>query len=198
MSTACTQHVLWAEIKASLQGTGTNKPSQGKGQWWHAVLKRGCDDKGCWNKFQWCGVKCKDCMDINGAAVNALITEEKHQLIKEGKCFTCKRIGHQSCNCPSKENPPKVAHGGACMDQGMSTCAAQVGEKKEDKQKELTKSIQTMTAEEWNELLDNLVLAGFWMAWTPQPGFEPLALKSCTVAQKTVSMFGCFAKIDVV
>ena len=31
------QHALWAEIKASLQGSGT-KLSQGKGQHWHTVL----------------------------------------------------------------------------------------------------------------------------------------------------------------
>jgi hypothetical protein len=35
-------------------------------------------------------------MEVDGAAVNALSVEEKQQLVKEGKCFTCKRIGHQS------------------------------------------------------------------------------------------------------
>ena len=32
-----TQHALWAEIKASLQGAGT-KSSQNEGQHWRAVL----------------------------------------------------------------------------------------------------------------------------------------------------------------
>ena len=51
-----------------------------------------------------------------------------------------------------------------CMNQGMSAHIAKIGEKKEDKKKVLTESIQTMIAKEWNELLDNLVLMGFWMA----------------------------------
>ena len=42
---ARTQHALWAEIKASLQGAGT-KPSQNEGQRWHTVLGRSRDDKG--------------------------------------------------------------------------------------------------------------------------------------------------------
>ena len=94
-NTAQTQHALWAEIKASLQGAGT-KPSQSKGQRWHAVLGQSRDDKGRWDKSQWHGVKREDRMEVDGAAVNALSTEEKQRLVKEGKCFTCKKTGHQS------------------------------------------------------------------------------------------------------
>ena len=100
-------------------------------------------------------------MEVDGAVVNALSTEEKQQLVKEGKCFTCKKTRHQSRNCPNKDNAPNIARGGAHVAPGTSVCAAEVEGKKEEKKQELTESIKTMTAEERNELLDDLVLAGF-------------------------------------
>ena len=106
-------------------------------------------------------VKREDRMEVDGATVNALSTEEKQRLVKEGKCFTCKKTGHQSRNCPNKDNAPSIARGGARAAPGTSVRAAEVEGKKEEKKQELTKSIKTMTAEERNELLDDLVLAGF-------------------------------------
>ena len=100
-------------------------------------------------------------MEVDSVAVNALSTKEKQRLVREGKCFTCKRTGHQSQNCPNKENTSSIARGGVYMGQETSTHVTKVEEKKEGKQQELTESIKTMTAEERNELLDNLVLAGF-------------------------------------
>ena len=87
-------------------------------------------------------------MEIDGTTVNALSTKEKQQLVKEGKCFTCKRTRHQSRNCPNKDNAPSVTRGGASASQGTSARATEVEGKKEEKQQELTKSIKTMTAEE--------------------------------------------------
>ena len=87
-------------------------------------------------------------MDIDGAIVNAPSTKEKQQLVKEGKYFTCKRTRHQSCNYLNRVNASRVTNSGICMNQGMSAHTAKIGEKKEDKKKVLTESIQTMTAEE--------------------------------------------------
>ena len=87
-------------------------------------------------------------MKIDGAVVNVLSTKEKQQLVKEGKCFTCKRTGHQSQNCPNKDNAPSIARGGAGASQGTSAHTTEVEGKKEEKQQKLTKSIKTMTAEE--------------------------------------------------
>ena len=100
-------------------------------------------------------------MEVDRAAVNALSVEEKQRLVKEGKCFTCKRTGHQSRNCPNKENVPSITCGGTCAGPGTSAHATKVEGKKEEKKQELTESIKTMTAEERNELLDDLVLVGF-------------------------------------
>ena len=78
-------------------------------------------------------------MEVDGAVVNALSTEEKQRLVKEGKCFTCKKIGHQSRNCPNKDNAPSIAHGGARAGPGTSARATEVEEKKGEKKQELTK-----------------------------------------------------------
>ena len=31
--------------------------------------------------------------------------DEKTELMKTGKCFTCKKLGHLSCNCPQRPPP---------------------------------------------------------------------------------------------
>jgi hypothetical protein len=69
---ARTQHTLWAEIKASMQGT--NKPTEG--QKWCQVLGKPRDEKGRWDKSQWHGVKWEDHIDIDAAEANALSVKE--------------------------------------------------------------------------------------------------------------------------
>ena len=41
--------------------------------------------------------------DPNAMDINASSTNEQNQLMKEGKCFGCKKIGHISKNCPDKK-----------------------------------------------------------------------------------------------
>ena len=41
-------------------------------------------------------------MGINRARARQLTTEEQMELMKTGKCFTCKQLGHLSCNCPRR------------------------------------------------------------------------------------------------
>ena len=47
--------------------------------------------------------------------VDALTFEERQTLMKQGKCFKCRKIGHQAADCPGedrkgkkKEEPQKV------------------------------------------------------------------------------------------
>ena len=48
-------------------------------------------------------------MDLDAAQIDALAAEEKAKLQKEGRCFTCKKLGHVSCVCPNKSNKKDAA-----------------------------------------------------------------------------------------
>jgi hypothetical protein len=153
------QHALWAKVKASIHGNAP-KLTIVEGQKWRPILGRPCDERGWWDKGQWCGVWKEDQMARDSAKVNALSVEERNKLQKDRKCFNCKKVGHQSRNCPNKENAPK-SHNNQHRNQGMTMQVAEAEEKGEKKKKELTESIKTMSMEERNDLLDDLVLAGF-------------------------------------
>ena len=42
--------------------------------------------------------------DPNVMDVDALTFEERQMLIKQGKCFKCRRTGHRAPNCPGEED----------------------------------------------------------------------------------------------
>ena len=42
--------------------------------------------------------------DSNTMDVNALTFEERQTLMKQGKCFKCRKTGHRACDCPDKTN----------------------------------------------------------------------------------------------
>jgi Zinc knuckle len=144
------QHTLWAKVKASLGGVPL-KVTPAKGQKWRNVLGKLHNKKGWWY-----GVKKEDRMDVDAAEVNALSVEEQNQLQKEGKCFNCQKVEHIGKNCSSKRDASKNST--LCANQGMS---AHVAKTEEGGKKAVAEEIKAMTAEERNELLDNLVLQGF-------------------------------------
>jgi hypothetical protein len=146
---ARTQHALWAEVKASMDGYAP-KISAPEAQKWHNVLGKNRGDKG-----QWVVAKREDCMEVDAVEVNALTAEERTQLQKEGKCFNCRKAGHLSKDCPEKKNAPRNNERRA--NQGMSARTT----KAEEKEKTMVEEIKAMTTEERDELLDNLVLQGF-------------------------------------
>ena len=41
-------------------------------------------------------------MDVDQARARQLTTEERTELMKTGKCFTCKQSGHLSRDCPRR------------------------------------------------------------------------------------------------
>ena len=96
-------------------------------------------------------------MEINAAELNALSVEERNHLQKEGHCFNCRKTGHMSYACPTKQDTPKKnmhENQGATI---FTTKAEEEGTRK----KKMAESIKAMTMEERNELLDDLVLVGF-------------------------------------
>ena len=55
-----------------------------------------------------------DAMDTTPGRVRArrIDTDERTELMKAGKCFTCKKQGHLSCDCPQR--PPQRPRTNAC------------------------------------------------------------------------------------
>jgi hypothetical protein len=147
------QYELWAEIKASMGG------DFGKPQISADEASRWCTTLGT-RRHPWQGTKRKERMELDIVEVNALNTNKKAKLQKEGRCFLCKRLGHISRVCPNKKN------GNApCPTQSASTTARVTEietEKVEIAPKEaMVNQIKAMSAEQHNQLLDDLVLQGF-------------------------------------
>ena len=151
------QHALWAEVKASLGGATYNKPAGTEGQRWRNVLGRNRDEKGRWDKTQWHGVRKEDRMEIDTAELNALSVEERNRLQKEGHCFNCRKTGHMSRACPTKQDASKKI----ASENQKSTIRTTKAEEEGSEKKKMAESIKAMTMEERNKLLDDLVLAGF-------------------------------------
>ena len=49
-----------------------------------------------WHYHPWQGVRKEDRMDVDTAMLAAIATDEKQKLLKEGRCFNCKKLGHVS------------------------------------------------------------------------------------------------------
>jgi hypothetical protein len=94
----CKQCELWAEIKASLGGSLT-KPQLEQPKW-HTNTSGSSEGtrstNNAWRYHPWQGVCKEDRMDVDAATLAAIATEEKQKLLKEGRCFNCKKLGHVS------------------------------------------------------------------------------------------------------
>ena len=92
------QYELWAEIKASLGGSFAKpQPEHPK---WHGNTSGGSGGTGGTNNMRryhpWQGVHKEDRMDVDTATLAVIATEEKQRLLKEGRCYNCKKMGHIS------------------------------------------------------------------------------------------------------
>ena len=45
--------------------------------------------------------------DLNAMDIDALSHEERGKLMKEGKCFHCRKTGHLAKDCPDKDDQKK-------------------------------------------------------------------------------------------
>ena len=96
-------------------------------------------------------------MEIDTAELNALSVEERNRLQKEGRCFNCRKTGHMSRACPTKQDAPKKT---ASENQRLTIRTTKTKEEGNKKEK-MAESIKAITMEERNEFLDDLVLTGF-------------------------------------
>jgi hypothetical protein len=114
---------------------------------------------------------------------NHLSDEEWQQLLKEGQCFNCKKLGHMTHTCPDKQRMSRSTNnrqGGQMMTplhptQGtLCVCTAVINEDKEDakeekgkekedvplayKPKSLIEHIKQLNATDHEDLLERLAL----------------------------------------
>jgi hypothetical protein len=47
-----------------------------------------------------------DAMDVDAVTLSKLTPTERAKCIKEGRCFRCRKAGHNATNCNSSRNPP--------------------------------------------------------------------------------------------
>ena len=99
-------------------------------------------------------------MDVDAAQVNATMTpEERQKLQSEGRCFHCKKQGHISKQCPTKDtnkNPPK--NEGSRSRQGMSVRSIETEEKGVEA---LAEEVSRLNIEDRDAVLDQIFAKGF-------------------------------------
>ena len=110
-----------------------------------------------WCYHPWQGVCKEDQMDVDVAMLATIAAEEKQKLLKEGRCFNCKKLGHVSCNCPTKTD--KNAPNTNCGNHGMTTRTTEITNS--DNEMDLMEQIRNLTMEERSTLMDEMVLKGF-------------------------------------
>jgi hypothetical protein len=47
-------------------------------------------------------------MEIDRVKARQITTDERTELMKAGKCFTCRKQGHLSCDCPQHPSCPRT------------------------------------------------------------------------------------------
>ena len=101
-------------------------------------------------------------MDLDTVHVDALTAEEKGKLQKERWCFTCKRMGHLSCNCPNKrKDTPLSTQNSKTTTHAIAPEEQEKNDQERNPKEAMAEQIKAMSAEERNILLDNLVLQDF-------------------------------------
>jgi hypothetical protein len=113
-------------------------------------------------------------VDVNLVWTSDLSQEECLRLLKEHKCFNCKKEGHQACNCPSKQRTPQRGKKG--NKSSSKACATQIKEisKKEEEEEpkepgdeappaydNLVRQVRTLKNKEQEAFLDDLALQDF-------------------------------------
>ena len=121
-------------------------------------------------------------MEVDTIKTGRLSEEEKAKLLKEGRCFRCKKMGHLSRNCPDKKDLKGKAVDKPCGSSGQFTKpkvrATIINEDEEEERQEdqpeesdeappsytnkgVKEFIRTMKLDEREALLEMLASQGF-------------------------------------
>jgi hypothetical protein len=140
------QHELWVEIQASL---GHRTP-YGRQQRWQQVLGPKKQPR-----------RDPNAMDVDGAKISTLTVEERKRLQQEGRCFGCKKQGHLSRNCPDRKKLEitKGQNEGIKAGNRQGMVARVTETKKGGDVDHLASTIEGLTEEEKNALLDKLMVS---------------------------------------
>ena len=155
---------------------------KGKGnQWAQALQSKGSSDRKKWDP---------DAMDVDSTTLGE---DERWKLLKEGRCFHCKRLGHLPWECPNWRKSPRQwdyedkAGGSKATQQEAPPkyewaweMSARVEEAlvDEEPEKKALHIIQSLSKKQWAKLLANLMAIDnkdFWLALPKWPGYEQCA-----------------------
>jgi hypothetical protein len=112
-------------------------------------------------------------VDINLVRTSPLSQEECLQLLKERKCFNCKKEGHQAHNCPSKHKSSQgEKKGKKSSSKAYTAQIKEIDDKEEEEEKEpgeeappayenLVHQVRTLKNKEREALLDDLASQDF-------------------------------------
>ena len=121
-------------------------------------------------------------MEVDAIKTGRLSDEERAKLLKEGRCFRCKKMGHMSRNCPDKKDSKGKGTDKPCSSSGQFTKpkarATVINEDEEEEQQEeqpeeddeaplsytnkgVKEFIRTMKLDEREALLEMLASQGF-------------------------------------
>jgi hypothetical protein len=126
-----------------------------------------------------------DAVHTETTHMNCLSDEEQQWLLKEGRCFNCKKLGHMMCTCPNKQwtggsnnnrqggqtmTPSRPAQGTsrmrtAVINEDEEDTKEEKGKEKEDvplayKPDSLIEHIKWLNASNCKDLLEQLALDG--------------------------------------
>ena len=107
-------------------------------------------------------------MDVDRTRVRQLTMEEWTELMKTGKCFTCKQSGHLSCDCPrctpwnnTRASTSKVEGG---EEEDPSLVQAKVSKFSTDN---IIEIMQNMDDKDKDEVIQKVfMMQDFWRAQT--------------------------------
>jgi hypothetical protein len=85
-------------VQANLGNRRSKDPAKGQ---------KSCS-KEQWQQTLWLKTKDPNAMEIDRVRARQITTDERTELMKAGKCFTCRKQGHLSRDCPQHSSHPRT------------------------------------------------------------------------------------------
>ena len=93
------------------------------------------------------------------ARVRRIDADERAELMKAGKCFTCKKQGHLSCDCPQRppQRPRNSAHASTSKIEEVNSDDEEPTKVRSGKKKPSTSEIMEILREADDETKDSII-----------------------------------------